>query len=204
VVVAADRTEPVERRHAQAGGRVGIGRAARGRVRDRETQPLRDGLGLRDQPARPFELLHGQPRDEDVRVDRRVGHLRRSGDRAHGGLGLGQALGGRGPDIDLEFAPFSHHVGSRPAGDLPDVDRDARPATVEVVELTHDTRRLDDGTPPLLRLDAGVRGATMDGQPRVEDPLAGRHDVAVRTRTFEDQAGVDIRGGGLDVRCRAG
>ena len=128
--------------------------------------------------------------------------LGRRAELAHRRFGLGQALGGRRPNVDLELAPLRNDVGPRPAGDLADVHGHARPAAVELVQLADDPRCLEDRVAALLGLDPGVRGPAMDGQAQVEDALAGRHDVAVGAGTLEDQARIDVRGGLPDVHDR--
>ena len=45
-------------------------------------------------------------------------------------------------------------------------------------------------------------GAPVDGDPGVEDPLPGRHDVAVGSGALEDQAGLALGGDLADVRRR--
>ena len=117
-------------------------------------------------------------------------------------LHLGQALGARGPDVDFDLAALGDDVGPRAAGDLADVHGHARPAAVERVQLADDPRGLEDRVAALLRLDPGVGGPAVDGQARVEDALAGRHDVAVGAGTLEDQARIDVRGRFADVGHR--
>ena len=65
-----------------------------------------------------------------------------------------------------------------------------------------DAGRLEDRAATLLGLDAGVRRPAVDDDAQVEDPLARRHDVAVRPRALEHERDVDVGGGRLDVRRR--
>ena len=117
------------------------------------------------------------------------------------------------PHIHLERAVLADHVGTRAAGDHADIDRDARPAPVEGVQVAHDAGRLEDRAPALLRLHAGMGGASGDGDAQVEDALARRDDVAVRAGAFEDERRVhgprelaDVRGRGrrADLLVRVG
>ena len=48
-----------------------------------------------------------------------------------------------------------------------------------------------------------MRRATVDGEPQVDDALAGRDDVAVGAGAFEDQTDVRTRSELADVRARA-
>ncbi len=116
-------------------------------------------------------------------------------------------------DVDLQVAALRDDVRPRAAGDDADVDRHARPAAVEGVQLADDPGRLEDRAAALLRLDAGVGGPAVDRDPGVEDPLARRHDVAVRPGALEDEARVGVgarargcgrRGGRPDLLVRVG
>ena len=65
-----------------------------------------------------------------------------------------------------------------------------------------DPGRLEDRAATLLRLDAGVRGPAVDGEPQVEDPLARRDDVAVGPGALEHERDVHLGGELADVRRR--
>ena len=160
-------------------------------------------MGVLHEPAAALELLHRSPGDHDVRFDDRVGHLGRGRDLAHRGFDGIEPLRRRGPHVDLQVAALGNDVRACPAGDLADVDGDAGPPTVERVQVADEPRCLQDRVAPLLGFDARVGGPAVDGQARVEDALAGRHDVAVCAGTLEDQARIHVRGRGPDVRRRA-
>jgi len=113
-------------------------------VGDLEAERSRHALRVLDQPAAALELLHRPPARHRLEVDGHVGDLDRLGDLADRGLGRLERIAGGGPDVDLERARLGHHVRSRPAEDAPDVDGDARPAAVEVVQLADDPRCLED------------------------------------------------------------
>ena len=155
-----------------------------------------------DEPAAPLELLHRPPARHRLEVDGRVRDLGRLGDPPDLGLGGLEGLARRRPDVDFERAPFGDDVGPRPAGDQPDVDGHARPASVEVVELAHDPGGLEDRAAALLRLDAGVGRPPVDDDPQVEDALARRHDVAVGAGALEHERDVAVRRDLADVRRR--
>src|SRR4029077_16213864 len=101
-----------------------------------------------------------------------------------------ERLAGHGTDVDLERAAFGDDVRAGSARDRADIDGDAGPAAVEVVEFLDDPGRFEDRAATLLGLDAGVRGPPVDGDAEIEDAFAGRHDVAGRARAFEHERGV--------------
>ena len=68
------------------------------------------------------------------------------------------------------------------------------------MQVADDPGCLEDGTPSLLRFDAGMRRTPVDRDAKVEDPLPGRDDVAVGARAFEDQGDVGVRRDLADVR----
>ena len=199
MVVAADRSKTVERRDAHPGRGVRVRCAAGRRLRDRELETPGDGLGMLDEPTRALQSFHRQPRDPDIRLDRRIGHLGGSRDVADRALGRMQPLGRGRPDIDLEIAALCDDVGTRPARDPSDVDGDPRPAAIERVQLADDPGSFEDGAATLLRLDTGMGRPAVDGEARIEDALPGRHDVAVGAGALEDEARVDVRGRRDDV-----
>ena len=199
--------------HAEAGRRVGVGRAAGRRVGDLEPERLGDGARVVDQPPAPLELLHRPPAGHRRELDGRVRDDRRLGDAPDLRLGRLERFAGHRADVHLERAALGHDVRPRPAGDRADVDGHARPAAVELVEVLDDPGRLEDRAPALLGFDAGVGGPTVDGQAQVEDALARRHDVAVRAGAFEHERDVhlgrdldDVRGRGqrADLLVRVG
>ena len=184
MVEAADRSQPVDRRHAHARRRVRVRRPAGRRVVEREAEALRDPRRVGHQPTRPLELLHRPVARSLGDVDGDVGdHGARAG-LADGGLDLDQGVAGDRAHVDLHRAALGDDVGPRPAVDDPDVDGDARPAAVERVQLGDDARRLEDRAAALLGLDAGVRGAAMDGDRRARGcPCATRRCRRWRGRT---------------------
>ena len=104
-----------------------------------------------------------------------------------------------GPDVHLEVAALGDDVRADAARDDADVERHAGPAAVQGVEVAHDAARLEDRAAALLGLDAGMGSPAVDRDPGVDDPLAGRHDVAVGPGALEDEARVDVLGRRPDV-----
>ena len=136
MVVAADRPEPVEARHAHARGRVGVGRAAGRRVarsRTRAPPATRRAWSTRRPLRSSFSIGHQRAIGSSSTVV--SGHLGRRGDAADLRLGRLERLARRCPDVDLERAALGDDVGPRPAGDHADVDGHARPAAVERVQV---------------------------------------------------------------------
>ena len=137
VVVAADRPEAVERRHAHARGRVRIRRAAGGRVADLEAEPPRERLRVLDEPpatarASPSATSGPSPRRSTVVSGTSVvgGDARGSPPRPPRGRSRVD-----GPHVDLERSSARRRRWAAcPPSMTPDVDRHARPAAVERVE----------------------------------------------------------------------
>ena len=77
-------------------------------------------------------------------------------------LGRVQARAVSGADIHFEVAAFGDDIRARAAVDDADIDRDARPAAIERVQVAHDAGGLEDGVAALLRLDAGMRRPPVD------------------------------------------
>ena len=102
-------------------------------------------------------------------VDGRVGDLGRGRELADRRLGRVEA---RRRSTDRTSTSSSQRsattFGRVPPCDHADVDGHARPAAVERVQVAHDARRLEDRAAALLGLDAGVRRAAVDRDPRVE------------------------------------
>src|SRR6186997_408881 len=98
MVVATDRPEAVEARDAQPGRRVGVRRATGRGVGDLEAKRSRYALGVLDEPAAAFELLHRPPARHRLEVDGHVGDLDRLGDLADRGFGRLERLASGGPD----------------------------------------------------------------------------------------------------------
>ena len=106
VVVAADRTQAVERGHAQAGRRVGVRGAAGRRVAEAEAEARGEGDGLLDEPrgdraASPSASGGPSPRSSVVTS----GTWFARGDRADLGLGRLEVRPGRAAQVDLERRP---------------------------------------------------------------------------------------------------
>ena len=60
------------------------------------------------------------------------------------------------------------------------------------MQVADDPGRLEDRAPTLLRLHAGMRRTPGDGDAQVEDALARRDDVAVRTGAFEHERRIHV------------
>src|SRR6185503_5170016 len=101
-------------------------------------------------PLAALELLHRLPGDHHVRLDGGVLDVGRGDEVPDGRLHLGEAVRGRGPDIDLELAALGNDVGPRAARDLADVDGHTGPAAVEGVEIADDAGRFEDRVTTLL------------------------------------------------------
>ena len=110
-----------------------------------------------------------------------------------------EGRGVRRPQVDLVAARRGDHVGARSTGDDTDVDGDAGPATVQRLEAFHLPCGGEDRVAALLGLDAGMCSAACEHDLRVGDPLACRHDVAVRPRTLQDECHVVLRDQAADV-----
>ena len=190
--------------HAHPGGRVRVGRAAGRGVLDLEPEPLASATGVIDQPARPLELLHRPPAGHVGSISAVVSGTARAVSRSP----IAASAASRSSRRTARTSTSSSQRSATTLGRVPppidaDVDRDARPAAVERVELADESvRGLEDRAAALLGLDAGVGRAAVDRDPRVEDALARRDDVAVRAGALEDEADVGVGGQLADVRRR--
>ena len=117
--------------------------------------------------------------------------------RAHAldlGLGLLERRERRASAVHLQLASLGHDVRPRAAVDDADVHGDAGPAAVQRLER-HDrvgglAARRCAPSPARRRRAPRVR----DRDAVVGDPLARRHDVAVRARALQDESRVVRRG----------
>src|SRR5207244_2296802 len=113
--IAPARAQPIARRHPGAGGRVGVRRPARRRIADAEPEPLGEGDGVLDEPARSFELLHRPPVGHRLELGGRVGNRQPAEQLADRRLGRLEVLAPHRPDVDPQRATFGHDVWPRPA-----------------------------------------------------------------------------------------
>ena len=79
-------------------------------VVDLEPEAPGDVLRVLDEPAAAGQLLHRPPAVHDVAVDGHVRDLGRLEDLLDGRLGQVEAVGRRGPDVDLEMAALRDDV----------------------------------------------------------------------------------------------
>ena len=200
MVRAADRPQPVQRGDPKPGHRVGVRGSAGRSVAEFESQLGTQRPGPFHQHGRRLRLLHRrEPRHRDD-LHRRVGDALRLGDHLNGRHRFLERRKRRCPDVDLELAPLGHDV--RPGSALhdADVDGDAWPPAVQLVQGDGGSCGLQRRRTPPLGLHARVRGPAMNDDPKIRHALAGRDDVAVLSRAFQDEADVRLFGALQDVR----
>ena len=115
-------------------------------------------------------------------------------DRAHRLLGDLELRALDPTDIEDDRRLVGDDVRPGAAADDAGVHGHARPATVEPVERDDLVCGLEDRAAALVRLDAGVGGAAVDGHPQVHHPLPRRHDVAVLAGALEHERHVGVAG----------
>src|SRR5690606_7829159 len=111
-------------------------------------------------------------------------------------------LGTSDADIDLGRSEGGHDVHRAAASDRTDVEHQVWQAGGQVMNTEQHLGEGNDRVAPVLRVAPGVRLAAVAGQGEDAGPLARADEIAVFARGFENEGGVEMRGGALDERTR--
>ena len=196
VRTAAHSAEPVERGRADAGGEVPVGAAAhRDRPQRRVPQPAGDPLRTAVEAHRLARFERGAV---DPAAQQQAGARVDRCERAERGVDA-ELLGDvRGAGIDPDLRERRHGVRRGPGVQHRRHHGGARLRIAHLRDLQHLVGHLGRGVDALLRLDAGVGGATAHLELVDRDPLAGDLHRPVAAPALEHECRTGALRLGLD------
>ena len=168
----ADSTHAVERRDAESGGKVAVGCASGRCFAELPVDLSSEGLSGAEELDGASGALHGGSVNATVEGEGAIGF--RGGFKTGEALFDTHAIGGA-TDADVDFGPGfgGDDVGFCPAADDADVDGGAAGKVGPGADFFGLPGEFQDGGSALGKVDAGMGGASVDGETPVAGAFAG-------------------------------